>query len=100
MLKMKIDPAMCMKTQEMMTKCPVKNTAFTRKRTNCTLIDNHLSGLLAEKTHGLHKKSGRRRTQIAKSAHRPIGSFIPRRRMEVVFNGPLAKTVVSDAWRG
>jgi hypothetical protein len=30
-LKMKVDPVMCMKTQATMTKCPVKNTAFYRK---------------------------------------------------------------------
>jgi hypothetical protein len=28
MLKMKIDPAMCMKTKKTMTKCPAKNTRF------------------------------------------------------------------------
>jgi hypothetical protein len=48
MLKMKIDPAMCMKTQETMTKCPAKNTLFTRKGTNCALTDNKRAGFLPE----------------------------------------------------
>ena len=98
MLKMKIEPAMCMKTKETMTKCPVKNTAFTRECTNCTLIDDNLAGLLAENAHKLHEKSGRRRSQnrlIGPSAHRPIGSSAHRKSTELVLDGPMAKTVVS-----
>jgi hypothetical protein len=48
MLKMEIDPAMCMKTKATMTKCPAKNTAFTRKSSNCAIIDKNRSGFLAE----------------------------------------------------
>jgi hypothetical protein len=48
MLKMKIDPTMCMKTQETMTKCPAQNNVFARKSTNRTIFDNNKSGLLAE----------------------------------------------------
>ena len=35
MLKMKIDPGMCMKTQETMTKYLAKKQAFARKCTHC-----------------------------------------------------------------
>jgi hypothetical protein len=31
MLKMEIEPTMCMKTRGSMTKCPAENTAFHRK---------------------------------------------------------------------
>jgi hypothetical protein len=88
---MKIDPAMCMKTQETVTKCPVKNTAFTRECTNCTLIDDNLAGLLAENAHRLHEKSGRTRTQ-----NRRIGSSAHRRSTGLVLNGAMARPVTSD----
>jgi hypothetical protein len=48
MLKMKIDPAMSMKTQVTMTKCLAKKQVFTRKRTHGAIIDNNCTGLLAE----------------------------------------------------
>ena len=48
MLKMEIDPAMCMKTHETMTKCPAIKQVFTRKCTICARINENLSGLLAE----------------------------------------------------
>jgi hypothetical protein len=48
MLKMKIDPAMCMKTKKTMTKCPAKNTRFTLKCTNYPEIDNNSPGFVAE----------------------------------------------------
>ena len=55
---MKIDPAMCMKTQETMTKCPAIKQVFTRKCTHCARIENNLSGVLAE-MHTFHDNSGR-----------------------------------------
>ena len=48
MLKMKVDPAMCMKTQETMTKCPAEKQVFTRECTHCARINENLWGLLAE----------------------------------------------------
>ena len=48
MLKMKIDPAMCMKTRETMTKCRAKKHVFARKYTHFTIIDNNRSKLLTE----------------------------------------------------
>jgi len=48
MLKMKIDPAMYMKTKASMTKCQVKNLRFTRKHGNCAIIDSNLSGFVSE----------------------------------------------------
>ena len=48
MLKIKIDPAMCMKTQETMTKCRAKKHVLTRKYTHFTIIDNKRSKLLTE----------------------------------------------------
>jgi hypothetical protein len=47
MLKMKEPPGMCMKTKETMTNCPAKNTTFTRKCSNCAIIDNNRSGFLS-----------------------------------------------------
>jgi hypothetical protein len=48
MLEMKIDPAMCMKTQAKGQNVHPKNGLFTRKCTHCTIIDKIWSGLLAE----------------------------------------------------
>jgi hypothetical protein len=48
MLKMKIDPAMCMKTKARMTNCPAKNTLFTRKYGNCSMDDKNPAGFLPE----------------------------------------------------
>ena len=48
MLKMKIDPAMCMKTQETMTKWRAKKHVFTRKYTHFTIIDNKRLKLLTQ----------------------------------------------------
>jgi len=48
MLKMKIDPAMYMKTKATMTKYHAQNKVFARKSTNRTIFDNNKSGLLAE----------------------------------------------------
>jgi len=48
MLKMKIEPAMCMKTQGTMTKCLAKKQVFTRKCTHCARINKNLSGFWAE----------------------------------------------------
>jgi len=48
MLKMKIDPAMCMKAKATLTKCLVKCTAFTRKSANCATIDKNPSDFFAE----------------------------------------------------
>ena len=62
MLKMEQPPGICMKTQATTTKCPVKNTVISRKFTNCAVIDNNLSGFLAENAH-FHDNSGRRQTQ-------------------------------------
>jgi hypothetical protein len=48
MVKMKIDPAMCMKTKATVTKYHAKNTAFTRKYSNCAVIDNNRADFLGE----------------------------------------------------
>jgi len=48
MLKMKIDPAMYMKTKATITKYHAQNKVFARKSTNRTIFDNNKSGLLAE----------------------------------------------------
>jgi hypothetical protein len=48
MLKMKIEPAMCMKTNAAMTICPVKYTAFTRIYAHYIIIDNHRAGIYSE----------------------------------------------------
>jgi hypothetical protein len=48
MLEMKIDLAMCMKTNKTMTKCQAKNTRFIQKRSNHPGIDNHSLGFVAE----------------------------------------------------
>jgi hypothetical protein len=48
MLEMKVDPAMCMKTQARGQNVHPKNGLFTRKCTHCTIIDKNWSGLLAE----------------------------------------------------
>jgi hypothetical protein len=48
MLKMKEPPGMSMKTKAVMTKCPAKNTAISRKFTTGVVIDNHRSRLLAK----------------------------------------------------
>jgi hypothetical protein len=42
MLKMKVDPAMCMKTQETMTKWPTIKQVFARKCTHCARINKNL----------------------------------------------------------
>ena len=47
MLKMKIDQAMYMKTQETMTKCLEIKQDFTRKCTHCARINKNLSGFWA-----------------------------------------------------
>jgi hypothetical protein len=48
MSKMKIDPAMCMKTKVRMTKCQAKNPWFTQKYGNCAIINSNLSGFVSE----------------------------------------------------
>jgi hypothetical protein len=48
MLKMKVDPGMCMKTKATMTQCPEKKQFFTRKCMNCAGIDKNRAGFLAE----------------------------------------------------
>ena len=48
MLKMKEPPGMYMKTQARGQNVHPKNGFFTRKCSNCSIIDNNLSGLLAE----------------------------------------------------
>jgi hypothetical protein len=48
MLEMKQPPGMYMKTKATMTKCPAKNTAFTRKRSNCAIIDKNRADFLGE----------------------------------------------------
>jgi len=48
MLKMKIDPGMCMKTQETTTKCLAKKQVFARKGIHCARINKNLSGFWAE----------------------------------------------------
>jgi len=53
MLKMKIDPAICLKTQVTVTKCPVKCMAPTRKYTDCALIDNKRADFFFPIMHGL-----------------------------------------------
>jgi hypothetical protein len=80
MLKMEQPPGMYMKTQATMTKCPVKNTAISRKFTNCVAIDSNLSGFLAENVR-FYDNSGE---ADQKSAHR---SSTHRRSMELVSDG-------------
>jgi hypothetical protein len=46
MVKMKVDPAMCMKTQAMVTKCHAKNTAFYTKMHELHHIDNNRADFL------------------------------------------------------
>jgi hypothetical protein len=48
MLKMKVDPAMCMKTNITMTKCHAIDRPFAQKSASCTLIGNNRSNSLAE----------------------------------------------------
>jgi hypothetical protein len=50
MLKMKIDPAMCMKRKRERQNVMPKMRLFTRKFTNGATIDNHPSGFRAENT--------------------------------------------------
>jgi hypothetical protein len=88
MLKMKIDPAMCMKTQERMTKCLVKKQVFTRKCTHFTIIDNNLSGFLAENAQAARKFGAK---ADPKSAHRFIIPSIHRRSTELVSDGPMSR---------
>ena len=48
MLKMKIDPAMCMITHATVTTFLVKNTAFTRKCAQSTPVDKIQRDFVAE----------------------------------------------------
>ena len=48
MLKMKIDPAMCMKRQARGQYVTPKTGLFAGKCTNCTMIYQNQSGFLAE----------------------------------------------------
>jgi hypothetical protein len=82
---MKVDPAMYMKTQETMTKCPAIKQVFTRKCTHCAIIDTHLSGFWP-KMHSLRNKSGRSWTQ-----NRLIGPSIHRRSAELVLDDPMIR---------
>jgi hypothetical protein len=41
MLKMKVEPTMCMKTQETMTKCHAQKPVFCGKCTHCAAIDEN-----------------------------------------------------------
>ena len=69
MLEMKIDPAMCMKTQARGQNVHSKNSLLTRKCAHCTIIYNNRSGLLAENakiTRSIGAKAD------PKSADRPI----------------------------
>ncbi len=63
MLKIKIEPAICMKTQAAMTKCPAKYTVFTRIFANCAAIDMNRSDFFAE-MHRLCDKSWRSGTGV------------------------------------
>gem|GEM_PF-3850035 len=45
---MKIEPAMCMKKNDVMTKCLARKQVFTRKCTHFTIIDDSRSELLTE----------------------------------------------------
>jgi hypothetical protein len=49
MLKMKIDPAMCMETQARMTKCPAKNRLFYTKTHQLRHNRQESPGLLGRK---------------------------------------------------
>jgi len=49
MLKMKIDPTMCMKTQESRPNCHAKNTPFCRKTRQLGVFCKNHAGFLAEK---------------------------------------------------
>ena len=49
MLKMKIDPTMCMKTKANMTNCPAKNRAFYRKMQQLLANRRQSRGLFGRK---------------------------------------------------
>ena len=53
MLEMKQPPRICMKTQATVTKCLVKNKAFTWGHANCAIFDSNRSDFLT-KMHRLH----------------------------------------------
>jgi len=58
MLKMKVDPAVCMKTQETMTKCQAIKQILARKCTHGARIDSDRSAYW-QKMRELRDKSGR-----------------------------------------
>ena len=58
MLEMEIDPAMCMKTKDRVTKCPAKNTTLHRKMQQLSHNRQQSEGFSAE-LHRLCDKSGR-----------------------------------------
>jgi hypothetical protein len=72
MLKMKVDPAMCMKTQKMTTKCLAKKHVFARKCTHFTIIDNNRSELLTEDAH-VTRKAGEGGRKIGSSEEHGAG---------------------------
>jgi hypothetical protein len=59
---MKVDPAMCMKTQETMTKCLAAKQVFTRKCTSCARINKNLP-VSGPRMHRLHDNLWRRSPQ-------------------------------------
>jgi hypothetical protein len=48
MLKMKVDPAMFLKTQATVANVQRETQLFTRKRTNCAMIDQNRADFLAK----------------------------------------------------
>jgi hypothetical protein len=66
MLKMKIEPAMCMKTKRARQNVMPKTRLFTRKCTNCARFDNDPSGFLAQNaqiTRYMRTVDGRQETE-------------------------------------